>query len=695
MGRTTIVQTSFNSGELSPYMDVRVDQGRYATGCRVLRNMLLAPHGAAYRRPGLRYMGDAVEQLRERPVRLIPFVFNEEQAYVLEFGHMVMRVWYKSGLVLNAQGAPFELQLPYTCAETPLVRYCQSADVLYLVHENHPPQRLERFGHADWRLKAVSFLPAIAAPVLKTAVATGETGRVYSYVVTAVSAGDNEESLPSEPITCNASKSLSTTNYVTLTWDAVPDTREYRIFRGGGGSGSYGFIGRATGTTLVDRGQEADYGQGVPEAQEVFAGNGDYPSQVQFYQQRLCFAGTRERPQTIWASRTANYHNMNVSHPLQADDACTITIAADRVNAVRWMVASRKLLIGTVDGEWALAGYGGEPLSPSSCEVERQGGRGAAALPALTVGDSILYVQRGGNVVREFRYSLDTDGYGGVDLSILGEHILRHRRIVDWAWQQHPHSVVWCVLDDGTLAGLTLIREHEVVAWHRHDTQGYVESVTVIPGDKGDEVWMCVCRDVWDAATQARTVQRNVERLDAFFEGDNAVSAFFVDAGMSRQGDPVRSLSNLRHLEGKAVHILADGWVHPPCVVRDGCIDLERPASTIHVGLGFQSDIAPMASEPAGMQGTVLGMTRRVGRVRFRLYRSLGCKVGPNDAQLREVLFRHVQHPLGEALPLFTGDHTALIDSTISTSGGVFFRQDDPLPFTLMSVAHEVEVGEM
>ncbi len=696
MATTTIMQASFNGGELSPYMDARVDQSRYSTGCRALRNMLPAPHGAAYRRPGFRFMGEALDSSaagQSRRVRLMSFAFSEEQAYVLEFSDKKMRVWFKGGLILAGNGLPLEVSTPYTADRIWGVRQCQSADVLYLVHPETPPHRLERHGHADWRILPVVFGPSISAPGTPSCAVTGNAERDYSYVITAVNAANEEESLPCPPAVCRAAKTLNADSYVTLTWSIVPGAREYRVYRAGGGSGSYGFVGRAVGAEYQDRGQAADFGQGLPEMRTPFEGAGNYPSCVQFFQQRLCFAASINSPQTIWTSRTANYHNLNISRPLQADDACTVTIAADRVNAVRWMMHGQKLLVGTVDGEWAVSGMGGEALSPGSCMVERQSARGSAALPALAVGDSILYAQRGADVVREFRYSLDSDGYVGVDLSILGEHILRHRRIVDWVWQQNPHSVLWCVLDNGTLAGLTLIREHEVVAWHRHETDGFVEGVTVIPGAKGDELWAVISRERPGAEGPVR--KRFVERLDSVFEGDDAVEAFFVDSGLSWEGHAVRILAGLEHLEGRTVQILADGWVHPPQQVENGRIALERPASVVHAGLGFVSDIAPMASEPTQAQGAALGMTRRVGRVRFRVYRTLGCKVGPGPERLREVLFRDVRHPMGRALPLYSGDRTALIDSVVSTGGGVFFRQDDPLPFTLLAVAHEVEVGEI
>ncbi len=700
MARTTIVQTSFNSGELSPFMGARMDQGRYGTGCRVLRNMLCTPHGAVFRRPGLRFMGEAaVQSEAARPVRLVPFVFNEEQAYVLEFFHLGLRVWHNGGLVLDASAQPFALATPFDGEHIWNLRHCRSGDVMYLVSRNMPPCKLMRYGHADWRLETMRFGPCVAAPENVVATPTGAAERSYAYVVTAVAPDSEEESLPSQEALCTAAATLNTSNYVTLTWQAVPEAREYRVFRGGGGSGSFGLVGRSVGMSYVDRGQTADYACGVPEARDPFDGDGAYPAAVQFYQQRLCFAASDRAPQTIWAGRTGNYDNLNVSYPLQSDDACTVTLAADRVNAVRWMMPAGKLLIGTVDGEWTLSGAGGEPFSALSCEAQRHSSWGSADLPALTVGDTVLYVQRGGKVVREFRYFLDSDSFSGTDMTILAEHIFRERRIVDWSWQAGPHSVLWCVLDDGTLAALTLIKEHEVAAWHRHDTAGRVESVTVIPSTGHDEAWFVVRRDCRDPLTGNWKTVRTLERMDPPFDAPLSVpkaeAAFFVDSGLSYQGPPTTRLSGLGHLEGKEVQILADGWVHPPQVVTNGAVALKTPASAIHVGLGYVSDIAPMASELAEAQGAALGMTRRVGRVRFRLYRTLGCKVGPDAEHLRDVLFRRIPHEMGKALSLFSGDCSMLIDSDASIEGGVYFRQDDPLPFTLMAVAHELEVGEL
>ncbi len=540
MGQTAIIQTSFNAGELSPLMDGRVDQEAYGNACSRLVNFCLWPHGAAFRRPGLRFVARAGHAACRS--RLIAFEVASDTAYVLEFfvdaaGQGRMRVFAGSGggaeggAVLDEDGAPYEIATPYADEEhLRRLRVCQSADVMYLAHPAHPPHKLARFGHTDWRLTRITFAPSLPPPEGLAAAPHGQAGQTaYTYAVTAVKEETDEESLPSEPARTDAGYgTLSETNLVRLTWRAVEQAKEYNVYRER--NGVYGWIGKAQGTQFEDKGENRPDVQDTPPGlRNPFEAEGGYPSCVQFFEQRLFFAASRDDPQKLWGSQSANYENFNVSTPLKDDDAVTYGIAADRVNKVVWLMpAQKKLLFGTTGGEWTLSGSGGDPLSPMSAEAARETAHGSADLAPVTVGNTVLFVQRPGNVVREFRYSLDVDGYEATDVSILSEHILGDRAVTGWAFQQSPCSIVWVVRDDGLLLALTYLREHRVIGWSRHPTRGQVESVTVIPGRCDDELWLTVRRE-----TAPGVFERFVERLDPVFRGARAEDAFFVDAGLS------------------------------------------------------------------------------------------------------------------------------------------------------------------
>ncbi|EPR44580.1 hypothetical protein dsx2_1539 [Desulfovibrio sp. X2] len=544
MGQVTVIQTSFNSGELSPLMDGRVDQERYSTGCARLLNFCLWPHGAAFRRPGLRFVAQCGDPAAAS--RLIPFEVASDTAYVLEFfvsaqGEGRMRVFAGAdadgaggGPVLDGDGAPYEIATPYADEEhIRALRFCQSADVMYLVHPAHPPHKLSRHGHTDWRLAQVTFAPSLAAPTGLFATAQGTTGgTAYTYVITGVKDETEEESLPSaEASTASGPAALSSSNYVRLSWSALDGAKEYNVYREK--NGVFGWIGKAQGTGFDDKGEESpDVTDTPPSLRDPFDAEGSYPSCVQFFEQRLFFAASSDAPQKLWGSQTANYENFNVSTPLKDDDAVTYTIAADRVNAVVWMMpGQKKLLFGTVGGEWTLCGSGGDPLSPMSVEVARETAHGSAGVAPVTVGNTVLFVQRPGNVVREFRYSLDVDGYQATDVSLLSEHILGEKTITDWAYQQSPCSIIWAVREDGALLALTYLREHQVVGWSRHETAGLVRSVAAIPGGREDALWAVVRRET-DGPGSGQYAHF-VERLDPVFRGGLPEAAFFVDAGLS------------------------------------------------------------------------------------------------------------------------------------------------------------------
>jgi hypothetical protein len=94
---STIIQRSFAGGELTPSLYARTDITKYQAGLRQLRNFYVPREGGAVNRPGSQFIAEVKDSTKE--VRLIPFIFNTEQTYVLEFGDQYMRV-HKEGLQL-------------------------------------------------------------------------------------------------------------------------------------------------------------------------------------------------------------------------------------------------------------------------------------------------------------------------------------------------------------------------------------------------------------------------------------------------------------------------------------------------------------------------------------------------------------------------------------------------------------------
>lgn len=571
------IQTNFTAGELSPRLTARVDFEKYANGLSALENYILHPHGGVTRRPGLRMVAEVKDS--SKAVRLIPFIFSRTQAYMLEFGDQYIR-FYMDGGQIEDGGSPYEVTTPYLEADLPAIKFCQSADVMYLVHPAYEPRKLSRTGHTSWTLETVTFTDQ-----------------------------------PSE-------------------W-----------------------------------------------------GTDNLPGTVSFYEQRLAFSGVPSHPQTIWLSKTNDYENFSVSDPLVEDDAATFTLVANEVNAVLWMQPSKKLIVGTVGGEWEFGGGGAnDPVTPMSVNAMRHTTYGVADIQPVQVGNIVLYVQRNGRKLREFSYSLESDGYVARDMSLLAEHLTVGQSFTDATYQQDPDSIIWLVRSDGTLCGLTYLPEQKVYGWHRHTTQGDFECVANIPGESEDEVWVVVKRTV-----NGNTV-RYVEFLDPQFAAEDTTTAFFVDSGLSYDGAATKTVTGLDHLEGETVQVLADGAVHPDCVVSSGQITLNRSASVIHAGLGYESYLKTLPLEVSLDEGgTVQGKIKRINQITLRLHNALGGFVGA-DGTFDEIYYRTSADVMGAPPAVFTGDKEMRPPSGHDKYGQIEVKQTQPLPFTLLALIFDVQM---
>lgn len=92
-------QRGFSSGEISPSLWPKTDQQKYSTSVAKMRNIFVGRDGGAYNRPGTVY--DCPARYPTKTVRLIPFVYNTSQTYVLEFGDQYMRVHQNGGVVVE------------------------------------------------------------------------------------------------------------------------------------------------------------------------------------------------------------------------------------------------------------------------------------------------------------------------------------------------------------------------------------------------------------------------------------------------------------------------------------------------------------------------------------------------------------------------------------------------------------------
>lgn len=523
---TSFLQPSFASGELAPSLYARVDVARYQTGLRLCRNFFVMPYGGVRNRPGTKFIQATKSN---GAARLIPFQFNDSQTYILEFGNLYMRVYKDGGAVEASPGVIYEIVTPFVTADLFDLNYTQSADVLTIVHPSYPPKKLSRIAHNNWTLADYSFVPTVAAPATATATGVTGTGNAYSwrYQITAVvdANGVIDESLP---ITTAATTTHADKMRATVTWAAVTGATYYNVYKDTSGGGVYGFAGRATALTFDDVNITPTKTDTPPNSANPFSGSGNYPGAVSYFQQRLCFAGSNNAPQSVWMSRVGNFNNFGYSTPYKDDDSIAFSVASREVHRFRHLLPLRDMLGLTTDGEWVISGAT-SGLTAKSVLAEIQSYNGSSKIPPIVVDNSALYVQARGAKVSALQYSFEADGFAGNDLTKYSPHFFRGHTLTDWAFQQQPDSLVWAVRDDGLMLGMTYLPEEQLIAWHQHVTDGVVESVACVPEGDEDALYMVVQRTI-SGATK-RYVERMASRRITDIE-----DAFFVDSGLTYDG---------------------------------------------------------------------------------------------------------------------------------------------------------------
>ncbi len=676
------LQSSFTGGELSPSLSARIDFPKYAHGCRELTNFRVQPHGGAVKRPGFLYLDTIPGE-----AHFIPFIFNSSQAYALAFGEKWMRVYTPNGAVVK-DGSVYQIATPYTLAQAKKISFVQSADVLFLACEGVAPQQLKRFGHNSWAFEGISFASPVTPPGAPTV--TGASGSTqYAYYVTTIN-GAGQESELSPPTYHSGPPSNNWTSgaQITISWGAVSGASEYKLYKSSFG-GRPGFIAyvSASSRTYQDINVSPSLDEGAPKYTNPFSG-GDYPRTVAFYEGRLVFASTPRRPQTIWMSKNDDYLNFAVYSPQTADSPWEGTVRSQHMAPIVWLVALRSLVLGSTMAEWEISSTGGA-FSTGTAQVRPQSYNGSDWLPAIIIGDAILHVARNGAQIRDLKYEFSADAYGGTDRSILATHLFDGKRILDWTYQQHPDSIVWLVRSDGKLLGLTYQAEHEVIAWHKHETDGAFLAVTSIPQTYDDHLF-AVVRRVINGQTKYF-----VERLAENYTGGDYASACYLDSAKVYNGNPVTKITGLNHLEGKTVGILAGGAVMATRKVVGGAVTLDHSAGKVIVGLPYTASLETMPLDYTTKAGATVGRKKQVKAVNVRLQNSADLTIGLNcDGQRTtpEELKMRTNEKFGEGIEPFSGDRRAIMDSRSATVVTVRLESASPTPLTALAIMPEVEM---
>ena len=416
-----------------------------------------------------------------------------------------------------------------------------------------------------------------------------------------------------------------------------------------------------------------------------------YPKTIAFFQDRLCFGGSKAQPYMLWMSRSGDYGNFSVEKAngtVTDDSAVAVGLISRKQYQIKHLFASTDLIILTVGNEWIISG--GDVVTPSNINAKMQTTRGCNDVEPIAVGGRIVFIQGRGSTVRDMGYSYETDSYGGNDLTLLAKHIIHGVKIIDSAYKQEPDSILYMVRSDGTMACLTYIYDQKVYAWSTIETEGEIEAVTVIQEGDEDSVYVVVKRNIGGA------VVRNIE---CFNNNNNTCKDpdcyIMLDCAtqITLDESEATSVFNAPSLAGATINVLADDRFFENINVKsNGDFELPADATNVVAGLPYKMVIELPNVEIKTGDGTMQGRKKQISGCTLRLSNTLGGMIG-NDENLLDMI-QYDENSDTYKLSLYSGDREITMPvGGFNLEGRVTIVSDEPFPFNLLMAVREVSFG--
>jgi hypothetical protein len=647
MTRTAPGQVAFSSGELDPLLHQRVDYQRFKTGLATCRGFLPLPQGGITRAPGTLHRGAT---RANAAAVLVPFVFSQDDACVLEFTPLRMRVWRYGALVLSG-ASPYELVTPYDAAALARLQWVQSADVLLLADGAAPVQRLARLALDSWTIGAAQIdtgpFRVQNLDEALTIQASAETGAITLTASAALFQAGHVGAL----------FQLRPTDYSTIplwTGNEVVTVGSFRRY----GENVYELMAvganvgvnppqHSEGTHLVDAATSWKFttdGSGIVRITAVASATSasatvlkrvpkscvddptyrwsegawsalrGYPATLALVDQRLAAAATPTEPRTVWFSAVGTTDDFEPG--VEADDAFAYTVdGSGGQNRIQTLATGRSGLHIFAAGEEysARSESRAQVIGPTTAVFRVDSSIGASpARPVSPDGDPV-FITRDRRRVVMIAYSLDADANKPLFLSLPAQH-LGSGGFAQIVWQDAPQRMAWLRRDAGDLCAMIHDPSEEILGWATLPVAGgHVEAMTVTPDATGTrDVLTLVVRRVVNGAT-VRLVEELAQTWGALTGTQPITDAVHFFAAVTHDGAPV-SVFSLLHLVGQPVYAWTNlGEFGPITVEAGGAVFLPEAVTRACIGLFDATHLAEtLPITPSAAEGSAMGRRHRL-----------------------------------------------------------------------------------
>ena len=417
----------------------------------------------------------------------------------------------------------------------------------------------------------------------------------------------------------------------------------------------------------------------------------NYPRTVAKFEQRRIFGGTYANPNNLFFSRNGDDENFStVQNDGNVLDTDAITYELDNSTAgIRWLSASRDLVIGTTGGIYRIVPnqyqYG---ISPKTIRIELTEEE-PCNQQSEVVGSSVFYPDQSGTRLMEYKYDANIANSSSNDVSKLIYPIFLTDPIVQLAYQHTPQPRLWVRTTGNKLFCLSYHRQEEFYAWSEHDISAdSIYDISVLhrgAQSELDQLWVVVRRgsSVYnEALSQTDPLQQTVYP--------------FLDSHLTMtkptDGSDISVTVSSRFSDGTSVSVIQDGQYIGEQTVSGGVITISNRSTTedLVVGNKYEGELKMMFPTWDGTNKPAYGSDNaRIISLKPFLINSWSYKLGIKDS----FDTKRVSTTYGSTG--FTG-----FDKEHPVSGSTFgvdnvptIKHSEPYPLTIASITTKTDLN--
>jgi len=232
---------------------------------------------------------------------------------------------------------------------------------------------------------------------------------------------------------------------------------------------------------------------------------GQYPTGGLYYEGRLWLFGAI--PNRFDASSSNDIFTFSPTDQYGTvldSSAISEVLNSAQLATIQWMAPDTQgILVGALEQEWLIqASTLTDPITPTSIQVHPVTKYGCANVEPRRCGMALVFAQRYGQRVIEYMADTFSQKFSGRHINEYSKHITAPG-VVELQYQEEKAPIIWELMGDGTLAGVSYRRVSHFVSEppvfegaHRHQIGNgarLVQSTTVLPNTDGLSDLLYVC----------------------------------------------------------------------------------------------------------------------------------------------------------------------------------------------------------